>query len=452
MRNVVLLCLDSVRKDVFEAEASAIHALADVSFEQCRAASSWSAPSHGSMFTGQLPHKHGVHTYNWDYSTIPAEDTVTADLPESYQTLGVSSNPYACSEFNFDTFFDVFVDSNPLATASDAAGWRRYVEFLSKTLRGEKPLRNLRYGFLTELEKLSPAIPSGYAPLWVAREGLRQIERSSEPHFCFLNFMHAHTPRQYRSEYHTDSTVPRDWTSRAYDNWDIVLEQTSDADRHLKNERELYSLSLKYLDERIASFIRTVLKVSDSETTVIVTADHGENLGYDSEDGLVGHFSSLSEGLLHVPCLLINPPSGYDKTETDLFSHLQLPELIVGLAANRTPDVFRTEIPAELMGVGVDDIPAGADREYWNRVIRAAYTGQSKYVWDSLENTYEYQLDSNRPNWQQLVAESVTVPANLTSMFETDLAEYHDWDLEDQNVAEDLTEDTKANLSDLGYL
>ncbi|WP_435159099.1 alkaline phosphatase family protein [Haladaptatus sp. DFWS20] len=61
-RNVLLVCLDTVRADVFGEHANCLHRMADVSFTQCRAASSWTIPSHASMFTGQLPSVHGVHT------------------------------------------------------------------------------------------------------------------------------------------------------------------------------------------------------------------------------------------------------------------------------------------------------------------------------------------------------------------------------------------------------
>ena len=63
-RNVVVLCLDTLRKDTLDRLARRLSALADVSFENCRAASGWSVPSHASMLTGQLPSEHDVHALN----------------------------------------------------------------------------------------------------------------------------------------------------------------------------------------------------------------------------------------------------------------------------------------------------------------------------------------------------------------------------------------------------
>ena len=65
-RNVVLVCLDTVRKDYFDEYATRLQKLCDVSFEQCRAASSCSVRSHASFMTGELPYRHGIDSYNSD--------------------------------------------------------------------------------------------------------------------------------------------------------------------------------------------------------------------------------------------------------------------------------------------------------------------------------------------------------------------------------------------------
>jgi len=63
-RNVVLIVLDTVRKDYFDEYAYRLQDRSDVTFSNCRAASSWSVPSHASMITGELPHVHGIHTHD----------------------------------------------------------------------------------------------------------------------------------------------------------------------------------------------------------------------------------------------------------------------------------------------------------------------------------------------------------------------------------------------------
>lgn len=66
MTNTNLIIIYTVRKDYFDEHARRLRELADIEFERCSAPSSWSISSHASMFAGELPHRHGVPTYNPD--------------------------------------------------------------------------------------------------------------------------------------------------------------------------------------------------------------------------------------------------------------------------------------------------------------------------------------------------------------------------------------------------
>lgn len=68
--NVILLCLDSVRKDDFDTHMSSTLEMATEEYDQMRAASSWSVPSHASMLTGKIPSESGVHSGNQNFDTI----------------------------------------------------------------------------------------------------------------------------------------------------------------------------------------------------------------------------------------------------------------------------------------------------------------------------------------------------------------------------------------------
>src|SRR5438552_1415851 len=69
--------------------------------------------------------------------------------------------------------------------------------------------------------------------------------------------------------------------------------------------RRMYSGSIRYMDD----WLGRVLERMDGaglleDTLVIVTSDHGENLG---ETGLIAHASSLDNRLLHVPLVMSGP-------------------------------------------------------------------------------------------------------------------------------------------------
>lgn len=112
-RNVVLVVLDTVRKNTFDEYAPRLRRRSDLSFEQCRAASSWSVPSHASIFTGELPSEHGIHAESFDadfsFASVDPESTFLGRLP-GHRTVGVSANAYVNSTFGFDALFDEFHD------------------------------------------------------------------------------------------------------------------------------------------------------------------------------------------------------------------------------------------------------------------------------------------------------------------------------------------------------
>jgi arylsulfatase A-like enzyme len=94
--------------------------------------------------------------------------------------------------------------------------------------------------------------------------------------------------------------------------------------------RHLYGRSIRALDDWLARILEQLdSKGLLDDTLVIVTSDHGENLG---EDNLIGHAFSLSEKLIHVP-LVVTGPGAFSSQHA--FSLTGLPNLIakaVGLS------------------------------------------------------------------------------------------------------------------------
>ena len=111
-RNIAVLVLDSVRKDFFNEYAERIQNKSSLSVHRAYAPSSWSTPSHASMFTGKLPFQHGIHTYHRSFDDLQQEEIFHTQLSD-YSTLGVSANVFAGSTYGFDKFFDSFTDVSP---------------------------------------------------------------------------------------------------------------------------------------------------------------------------------------------------------------------------------------------------------------------------------------------------------------------------------------------------
>lgn len=463
-RNVVLLCLDSARADVFQEVATRLSKRTDVRFSQCRAGSSWSAPSHATMFTGSLPHQHGVHTHDKSFTDLDRSDTFLGELP-GYTSIGISANVFISSAYGFDRWFDQFsevstgrrftngIDPNAFYVDSERTGLSRYLGFLRAALGSQAPIRSLLNGVLGTVNVLTrdASIPKllDDGATTIVREAKRRTDSASEPYFLFANLEDTHIPHRPVWGYDRELyDAPWDWSTSEKTIWEVVADIENQPE-YLRRFRELYAASTDYVDRTLDSLVEYLLAESERETTVIVTADHGENLGTAEDERLLGHKSSLSEGVLHVPFVLINPPEGYASHEPNYFSHLDLSTLIPALARGETPDVFRERVPAEIIGMSPGPDPPAA-YDYWDRAIRCVYEGERKWVWDSLGEKRRFSLDRDRPSWQRLLEEAATVPDWANEMFDASLEETKQ---RAQSASEsvDVSESTEQRLEDLGY-
>ena len=464
VRNIVLICLDCVRKDSFDAQAKRLGSLTSVSFDQCRAASSWSVPSHASMMTGELPHRHGIHTHNRDFSSLERDDTFLGEL-SGHDAIGVSANAWASSDFGFDVAFDEFcniarshrfprgINARRFA-GGDGDGASIYVDFLKAILNHDYPAKSLANGVLAQIQEASEFLPIP-SPIddgckIVLREALERTRAAAEPYFLFINLMDAHEPLHPIWGYGlSSSSVPLSWQSTERTVWDL-MNNTDDRthEEYWANRRTVYAAAIDYLDRRLARFVRRLLDESRRETTVIVTADHGENLGSHKDCYLANHKSGLTEGLLHVPFSVINPPSGYMPREKQYFSHLELRRLIAGLSTGETPDVFAERVPAELVGMSAGPEPPN-DRDWWDRMMRCVYDGQQKMVWDSLGKCEMYSLNADRPGWQRKVGDFDGIPSWTDEFFTADIRSYKESTATSQPKPDATME---QRLRDLGYM
>lgn len=467
-RNVVVACLDSVRKDFFDRYAERIPEQAGTTVKQCRAASSWSTPSHASMLTGLLPSEHGVHTHNSTFSEHLTNDTFFQSLPD-HRSVGISANIFFSPRFGFDAPFDEFVtvstgrrfprgiDVNKFVTNSDNESLPLYWKFLKAALVHDHPLKSLANGLLAQLNVSStnapiPKLLDDGANVVVSEAG-RQTPPDS-PVVMLLNFGDAHVPLRHTRQYDSDlHSAANDWSSDGVDIWDLVRDGPDAHREYLETRREVYGATIEYLDRKMVDLYKTVDAASPYETTLVVTADHGENLGFEADESLLNHKSSLSEALLHVPLYVVNPPPGAPAVVEEYTTHLDLGDLVVALAEDGWTNVSRQRVPAEVIGKSPGPSPPEDEAEYWDRMLRCAYQETDKYVWDSLGTTERYRIDTDRPCWQEDVDEDVSVPAWATALFERDIGEYkREAVTKSETVTEDVDEQTRNRLEELGYL
>jgi len=460
-RNVILIILDTVRKDYFDKFAERIQNESSTSFEQCRAAATWSTPSHASILTGQLLHQHGVHSGSQSFDSIDMNETFLHKLSD-YEKVCLTDHGLLQPTYGFNKFFDQHRTTGWERIVNKAdleAGVEKYLIALKETLSSGDPYtvyKNVERALWNDLENLMFKLPVDGPPdqgaAELSRIAKKETGRSTEPFFFFMNFMDAHT--RHRVHKHLDHSLhsaPDDWHSESH----YVWESDEFDESYMDHYRDLYGASIEYLDRIVVDLYNHVRNTTDNETTVVITADHGHNLGYSHDDNLLGHMGSVSESVLHIPLCIINPPDGFPEKVSEYISHLDIGELIVRIAEDESnvSDLTGSPIVAEHEGlVGYrekrDEFP-GTDEEfeYWNRMMRVKYDDETKVVWDSLGNMHEYGLDLHNPCHQELVEERPGRLDDEREFFDVEMEEYRR-QLNTRTVDDSIRED----LESLGYL
>lgn len=461
-RDIVLICLDSVRLDYFNEYAPRLRDLADIEFSECRAASSWSVPSHGSMMTGSLPTEHGAHAFNQSFHHLEQADTWLGECAD-HTSVGMSANPYASPDFGFDGLFDKFIATRsgrhfPSGMSVDSFGWDRdqsgmalYWTFIREALRHEHPGASVTNAIIQKSRNVlkDSSVPQLFddGAKLITRQMRKEVNQSEKPIIAFANLMEAHEPMVDRFGYSRELyDVPLGWASSTVSELNIGELDREFVDRY----RGVYCAAIDYLDRIVSELVESLL--ANRDVTVVVTADHGENLGYEADDGLFGHVGSLSEALLHVPLLVINPPESATNGVVDQYvSHLGLPELLVSIANEGWKDITRDVVVAERIG-GTQwaDETAERSEDYWDRMIRVAYRGNTKIEWDSLGDAYETTLGKAPDIWN--LKEKIELPPDWATRQFKDIIE------DARKVAEtgggqyDVSSDVQNRLKELGYL
>lgn len=307
--SVVLVVLDTVRADHCSAygypkkTTPRLDALAaeGLLYEQARAVAPWTLPSHASLFTGLPPSAHGcTFEHRW---LLDRFDTMAERLSASgRETFGVTTNANASSLYHLEQGFETFLET-----------W---------TLR----------------ERHRGLDDSGIANAEIRRWLEARDPRT--PFFLFVNYADAHLPYAPPPPYDTQFG-PTEERARALAAKADLLEQTllgqervSDADT--QGLSALYDGELRAADARLGELLDLLARLDLAEDTlVIVTSDHGEQLG---EGGQVDHQLSLAESLLRVPLVVRFPGRIGPGRVPELLPATELKGWIDEIADGRLPE------------------------------------------------------------------------------------------------------------------
>ncbi len=319
--NIVFVVLDTVRDDHTGVGGGSqqltpnLDLLASQStvFRNAWANSPWTVPSHASFFTGLLSSGHGcTHQH-------PRLDTTWPTLAEllggaGYQTAAFYSNPWLSDR-----------------TTGLLRGF---------ALKREAPLA----GGLPNDPGRYRGDQGGRASVFNVQDWLQQRERRA-PFFIFVNFLEAHLPYDPPPDLRQRFSNPRPQEDLVSGAWGMEYQAGlhAFADVDWPRVGELYAGDVMSADRLLGGLLR-ILENEDlvDQTVLIVTSDHGENLG---DHGLVDHQFSVHETLLAAP-LVIRAPGRLAPGErndpvmlTDLFATVVQ---LAGLQGVRIPTASRS--------------------------------------------------------------------------------------------------------------
>jgi arylsulfatase A-like enzyme len=295
--DVVLVVLDTVRADhvsaygYARATAPDIDALASEGalFLDATSPSTWSLPSHASLFTGRYPSSHGAHG---EHVFLDARYPTLAEALQKngYDTACFTANPWISDGLGLTRGFDSQDES-----VKTGGGAGRSFTFAFRLLD--------RLGLL-DADKGGAGVAEHFAAWTRARP------KEGRPFFAFLNFIESHFP------YHQ---LPHDalrrFTDRPYSELraisiDLMAQQFGGRPRPLA---EVQGPAIDMYDGGVVHASRLLGRVVGAlrergtldDTVVVVLADHGEILG--ERGGYFGHGPALYQEGVHVPLVVRYP-------------------------------------------------------------------------------------------------------------------------------------------------
>ena len=271
-RGAVLFLLDTVRRDRlsaygYERETSpAIDALAEsgVLFENVVSYAPWTLPSVAAILSADYPPR------VFDADLRLTRSAVESIAAAGYRTAAFTEGGYVARRWGMDRGFDVFVeDSGP----------------------PDSPSRS--------------AATFAAARAWLA-------ENADAPFFLLIHTYEAHMPYTHRG--FAEGLDP----GRVGPTYELpFLDRVRSGEIALTAEerayiRALYDGDIREADRRVGEFLHFLEEFGlADETVVVVTSDHGEEMGDEFELFIGGHGHSLRDNLLLVPLVIRDPTRSF---------------------------------------------------------------------------------------------------------------------------------------------
>jgi len=481
--NILLVVMDSVR-----AKNMSLHgytrpttpflnkfAEESVVYEQARAPGPNTLTSSASIFTGFHVPSHGLTNRKkklrsgntvWDtvseeygYDTgIFSKNPVLTELPvglkEPFQEIQNGRNQRLPFKSGVDPKEFLSEDGSP-----------DYREFIQESIRRGVPLQSIFNGILLKTnDSIVDLLPDAVTPRditdgYFTDSVTNWIGEQTGPWAACINYMSAHVPYFPKERYNKwahegDKSLPEEI---GYAAWE--LQEDENAGEKLKKMENLYDGCILEVDNEVKRLIRGLKQAGEfNNTFLIVMADHGEGFGEESHitDRIsTGHgpTGGLHEAVYHVPLIAKPPQSNEHRSITDLASLTEFPQAVEAVINDEWhPELFIPGSPVVSVTPGIAPFDADELDGYVDDV--SVFENDGKIVY---ENTSDAVLKHMK--WKDRSVSlrcrdaqvSERVPETNSGVIESILRETGEKDLA-VSADEEISQDTKQRLEDLGYV
>ncbi|WP_436923609.1 sulfatase-like hydrolase/transferase [Halosimplex amylolyticum] len=479
--NVVVVVADTTRvDDAYDSQvAPTLAKLASSGTRATRAfsAAPWTLPSHASLLTGVPSSAHGAHA---DHELLDDRHPLLSELfrDAGYETVCVSNNTWLSAESGFDRGFDEFrqmwqlvQSENALSELVDVTEENR-TRLVARKLFAGNPLVNAANALYRRFVRDRADDGARRSTAWIA-DWLDDRSRE-DPFFLLVNYLEPHLdyepPRRTTEPHLPDDATYEEAMAVPQEPWDYLAGTLDLSDRDLRLLRDLYRGEITYFDEQLAALKAALVAAGEWEDTIlVVTADHGENVG---DHGLMDHQYCLYDTLVHVPLVVTGGAFTGRSDLDDLVSLMDLPPTLLDAAGIDAPGArerfhgssFHPDAEAsarefvvseymapqpsmEALERHIGDVPDHVRR--YDRSLRAIRTEEHKLVRGSDGSERCYDVDADPGETTDVSEARPEVVAELGDALD-------DW-LETVDTAGDresvtIGDERKARLEQLGYL
>jgi|GEM_PF-3468653 len=330
--SIYVFTMDCLRKSITGASTTPFISSLPVQWSNCYSSSTWTLPSHASLFSGVNAMEHGVtrprDTLSEEESVLPREAQ-----NQGYQTAIFSENPYFSSRKGFDRNIDA---------VDDGIGWKLLYSTFNPAIHVEGVSTEALSSLVSEIVQRPGRFENTVNSLYAAYSKFGP-QSSSYPH-------HGQRVLNHLSTFVDESEGPILAVTNVLDPHDPYLntppsvQESRDRDelRAVEHAHERYNIDKQYLltddgmPEQIESVFDTWSELYDSQaeiyreyscesdrllkawrdrnesvfddSLVVIVGDHGQLFG---EEGMVGHQTSLHPDGINVP-LAISPPKTWE--------------------------------------------------------------------------------------------------------------------------------------------